>query len=127
MCIAGSDGGSCHVGLVSSLHICTRSLITFASCFSLRHAVRCLWYCLGGTPIWYQAGICLFRDLESFLGVKVRLFFFADFSSATTGLGTCLPSCLFLPDGQRVVRNVFISFGLVIPSGCMQLMIVSVT
>ena len=101
--------------------------MTFTLCFSRRHAVWRLWYCLGGTPIWNHAGICLFRDLDSFLGAKVRLFFFADFSSATTGLGTCLPSRLFLPDGQRVVRNVLMSLGLVMPLGCMQLMIASTT
>ena len=77
--------------------------------------------------MWYQAGICLLRDFESFFGAKVSLFFLADFSSATTGLGTCLPSRLFLPDGRRVVRNVLMSLGLVIPLGCMQLMIASVT
>ena len=91
-----------------------------------RHSVFVLWYSHGGTPIWNHAGICRFRLLESFLGAKVRLNFFAVWSSVVSGRGVCFPFHQGRPDGRRVVRKVCMSFCFVIPSMFMQFIIVSI-
>ena len=76
--------------------------------------------------MWNQAGICHFRLFESFLGAKVRLNFFAVWSIAVRGRGVCFPFRWGRPDGRRVVRKVWISFGFVIPSLLIQFIIASI-
>ena len=112
--------------LFSLLQALTRSRMRVALWLVRRHSVFVLWYSCGGTPIWNHAGICCFRLLESFLGAKVRLNFFAVWSSVVSGRGVCFPFCRGRPNGCRVVRKVCMSFGFVIPSMFMQFIIASI-
>ena len=95
--------------LINRLLALISSFMLTILCFVFRQCVRVLWYLPGGTPMWYHAGSFLFRDLDSFLGAKVSLCFFAVFRRVATDLGVCGPVLLVWPEGRSVVRNVFTS------------------
>lgn len=77
--------------------------------------------------MWYHAGSFLFRDFDSFLGMKVSLCLLAVFSRAVTGLGVCGAVCLVRLEGRIEVRNMLTSDCCVIPLLLIQFIIASVT
>jgi hypothetical protein len=68
-----------------------------------------------------------FESFRKFGGVNVRLNFRAVCSRAVTKWGVCFQFALNIPVGRRVVRNVLMSDGFLMPVFCTQFIIASAT